>query len=76
MHIIQLNPPIPLNTPKGVGVAWLVIDYYPEYNLFWTVAIDSTGEIWTFNNIEVRAIKNTTMARHLENENHFKNKID
>ncbi len=68
MHIIQLNPPIPVNTPKGIGVAWLVIDYGPEYNLLWTVAIDSTGELWTFYNIEIRAIKNASMGRYLDGD--------
>lgn len=63
MMMIQLNPPIPLSTPKGDGIAWLVSDYGAEYNLLWTVAIDETGEIWTFENTEVRAIKNITMGR-------------
>lgn len=61
--ITQLNPPIPLSTPKGNGTAWLVIDYGTEHNLMWTVAIDETGEIWTFQNPEVRALKNITMRR-------------
>jgi hypothetical protein len=63
MSILQLNPPIPLNTPKGPGLAWLVIDYGAEHNLMWTVAIDETGEIWTFSNPEVRAQKNITLGR-------------
>jgi hypothetical protein len=61
--LIQLNPPIPLTTPKGDGLAWLVIDYGVEHNLMWTVAIDETGELWTFSNHEVRAQKNITMGR-------------
>lgn len=63
MNIHQLNPPIPLNTPKGQGFAWLVIDYGVEHDLMWTVAIDDTGEIWTFSNREVRAQKNITVGR-------------
>ena len=65
MQILQLNPPIPLTTPKGAGYAWLVIDYGQEHNLMWTVAIDATGEIWTFSNKEVRAQKNITLERIL-----------
>jgi hypothetical protein len=61
--IIQLDPPVPLWTPKGEGLAWLVSDYGPEFHLLWTVAIDETGEIWTFPNPKVRAIKNITMGR-------------
>lgn len=63
MMIIQLNPPIPLSTPKGNGLAWLVLDYGAEHNLMWTVAINDTREIWTFSNVEVRAQKNVTMGR-------------
>jgi hypothetical protein len=61
--IVQLNPPIPLDTPKGPGWAFLVIDYGQEHHLLWTVAIDATGEIWTFDNPVVRAQKNITMGR-------------
>lgn len=35
--MLQLNPPIPMNTPKGF--AHLVIDYGPESDLYWTVLI-------------------------------------
>ena len=61
--ILQLNPPIPLSTPKGDGVAWAVIDYGIEHNLQWIVAIDETGEIWTYQNPQIRAIKNITQGR-------------
>lgn len=63
MNILQLDPPIPLNTPKGPGMAWLVIDYGPEHNILWTVAIDNTGELWTFSNPEVRAQQNISIGR-------------
>ncbi len=61
--LTQLNPPIPLSTPKGNGVAWAVIDYGVEYNLMWVVTLDESGEIWTFQNPLVRALKNITMGR-------------
>jgi hypothetical protein len=60
---MQLNPPIPLDTPKGPGIALLMIDYGQEFNLMWIVVIDATGEIWTFQNPQVRAQKNITMGR-------------
>ena len=63
--MLQLNPTIPVNTPKGSGYALFVQDYGPEHHLLWTVAIDATGEIWTFANPEVRAQKNITMGRTL-----------
>lgn len=61
--ILQLSPPIPLSTPKGDGLAWVLIDYGTEYNLMWVVVIDETAEIWTFQNHDVRALKNITMGR-------------
>ena len=50
--LLQLNPPIPLVTPKGKGFAHLVVDYGQEHDLIWTVFIDETGECWSFRNQE------------------------
>ncbi len=61
--MMQLNPPIPLSTSKGDGMAWAIIDYGAEFNLMWVVAMDQSGEIWTFSNPEVRAQKNITLGR-------------
>lgn len=61
--MLQLNPPIPMNTPKGEGFAHILIDYGPESDLYWTVLITETGEIWTYANRYVRASKNITLGR-------------
>lgn len=61
--MLQLNPPLPLSTSKGEGFAHILIDYGPEMDLYWTVPITATGEIWTFANREVRASKNITLGR-------------
>jgi hypothetical protein len=61
--MLQLNPPIPMNTPKGEGFAHILIDYGPESDLYWTVLITATGEIWTYANRYVRAAKNITLGR-------------
>jgi hypothetical protein len=66
--IIQLNPPIPLKTNRGNGIAWFVTDYGIEHNLQWTVALDETGEIWNFQNPEIRAQKNITQGRLTNDE--------
>lgn len=63
MTILQLNPPIPLTTPKGNGLAWIVIDEGVEHDLLWVVAIDESGEIWTYPNSQIRAQQNITMGR-------------
>lgn len=60
--MIQLDPPIPVFTPKGNGYAHVLIDYGPEYNLMWVV-FQRTGECWTWQNSEIRAEKNITLGR-------------
>ena len=62
----QLNPSIPMDTPKGAGLALAVIDYGLEHSLLWVVAIDDTGEIWCVPNADVRAQKNWSAGRHLD----------
>jgi len=61
--LLQLNPPIPVITPKGKGLAHVLIDYGPEHDLLWVVFQDENGEYWTFNNKEVRGQVNVTMSR-------------
>lgn len=61
--MLQLNPPLPMLTPKGEGFAHVLIDYGPELDLYWTVFITATGEVWTFSNRDVRASKNITLGR-------------
>ena len=66
--ITQLNPTIPLDTPKGKGRAHLVIDYGEEHHLLWVVFLDSSGESWTFPNPQVRLRPNPTMGVRDEKE--------
>ena len=61
--ILQLNPTIPLTTPKGNGLAVALIDYGEDHDLKWVVIQDGTGEIWTWNNDKVRGVKNITLGR-------------
>lgn len=60
---MQLNPTIPLDTPKGPGFAHALIDYGQEHDLIWVVFINETGECWSFRNPEVRLQTNITMGR-------------
>jgi hypothetical protein len=59
---LQLDPPIWLETPKGKGLAHLVIDYGPDHDLLWVVFIQKTRECWTFPNSEVRYDVNRTLG--------------
>tara|TARA_B100000029_G_scaffold312883_1_gene305331 strand:- start:456 stop:662 length:207 start_codon:yes stop_codon:yes gene_type:complete len=56
--MLQLDPPIPLDTSKGSAVAHFVIDYGIEHDLFWVCFMDDTGECWTFPNSEITSQKN------------------
>lgn len=61
--ILQLNPPIPLDTVKGPGYAILVIDYSQEHDLIWSVVLNASGEIWCIPNHQVRGPKNWSLGR-------------
>jgi len=63
MPIIQLNPPLPLHTPKGPGWAHFVIDYGPEADLMWVVFLDDDGACWTVPNPEIRMAWNWSLGR-------------
>jgi hypothetical protein len=62
--ILQLNPQIPLITPKGKGWAHLVIDYSQEHDLIWVVFLDDTKECWSFGNKDVKIVENITLNRN------------
>ncbi len=61
--ITQLNPPLPVNTPKGKAVAHFLIDYGLEHNIMWVCFQDDSGECWTWDNKHIRAQKNITIGR-------------
>ena len=61
--MIQLDPWIPLETPKGKAWAWAVTDRSQEHHLEWHCFIDSTGEHWTFLNADIRLQNNLTYGR-------------
>ena len=61
--LVQLNPPLPLETSKGGGWAHFVIDYGPESALLWVVFMDEDGACWTVPKAEVRMSFNWTLGR-------------
>ena len=63
MNLLQLNPAIPLDTPKGKAWAYFLIDRSQEHDLEWVCFIDETRECWTFSNRDVKIRKNTTFGR-------------
>lgn len=62
MTVTQLNPPLPVKTPKGKAIAHFLIDYGMEADLVW-VCFLRNGEIWCLRNSEVRADDNITYGR-------------
>ena len=62
--MLQLNPPLPVTTPKGAGLAHVLIDYGAEHDLVWVVFQD-TGECGSWRNQEIRAQANITMGRKI-----------
>lgn len=61
--MLQLNPTIPVETPKGRGETLGWIDYSQEHDLLWVVALDDSGEVWIIPNDEIRLCKNFSIKR-------------
>jgi hypothetical protein len=62
--MLQLNPQIPVSTPKGKGWAFFIIDRSQEHDLEWIVFLDNNGECWTFKNSDIRIQNNYTLHRY------------
>ncbi len=60
--ILQLNPFLEVETPKGPGLARLIIDYSPEINAVFLVSLDSTGQFLFFDCVSCHASANYTYA--------------
>jgi len=61
--LTQLNPPLPVVTPKGKAWAHIVIDYGLEADLIWVCFLDDNGQCWSYRNSEIRIQKNETIGR-------------
>ena len=61
--ITQLNPPLPLHTPKGPGLAHFVLDHGIEANLIWVVFLDEDGSCWSIPNPDIRMAWNWSAGR-------------
>lgn len=61
--ILQLNPPIPVASPRGSGICHALLDYGPEFTTLWLVADDETGQLWWVPQDKIRAQRNISMGR-------------
>lgn len=63
--MLQLDPALPVVTPKGKAMAHVLIDYGLEHDLLWVCFQESDRQIWTYRNQDVRADSNVTFGRKL-----------
>ena len=63
--MMQLNPPIPVDTPRGPAYAHLVIDYSQEHYVLFVCFLAESGECWVLPNKDVKLQKNLTMGVRL-----------
>lgn len=66
--IIQLNPPLWFNTPKGLALCHFLIDRGPENELEFVCFQQETGECWSWTNPDIRIAKNVTLGRILDSK--------
>ena len=62
MVIVRLDPPIPLETPKGYALAHFLCDEGAEADDTW-ICFHDDGQIWRWPNYRVRACRNVTQDR-------------
>ena len=60
--MLRLDPPLPVQTPRGPGLAHVLIDYGVEHDLIWVV-FQQDGSCWSWRNQDVRAQENVTFGR-------------
>jgi hypothetical protein len=56
--MLRLMPPIFVLTPRGQCYAHVLIDYGPDWNTVWLVALCDTGEVFHCDSSEVRFMGN------------------
>lgn len=59
--IERIDPPLPIETPKGKAMAHFLIDMGMEHSLLWVCFIDETRQCWTYRNEDILIQHNETM---------------
>jgi len=63
--MIQLNPPLPVITPKGKAFAHFIVDYGTKCDLMWVCFQNKTIEFCTWSNKNMlKADKNITIGKN------------
>lgn len=64
MSLLQLNPPLPVQTTDGrKGFAHVLADAGQESESLLFVALDTSRELWWFRNRDLRIQDNLTLGR-------------
>ena len=63
--MMQLNPPLPVDTPRGPAYAHLVIDYSQGHYVLFVCFLQENGECWVLPNRDVKLQQNVTMGVRL-----------
>ncbi len=62
--LVQLNPPLPFQTKEGHKcLAYLVLDYGPEWDTLFLCGMTDTRELWWFPQKELRLQDNISLGR-------------
>lgn len=59
--IHELRQTLWVNTPHGKGIALLVIDYGPQQNTIWVVALKESGQIKHYDSNQITLEVNYTL---------------
>ena len=60
---LELAKPWPVETSKGPGFVYVLLDYSQDHDTLFLTCINSTGEFWYFKQSEIRAQKNLSLGR-------------
>lgn len=60
--MLEIEQLIHVTTPRGRGILKFLIDRGDEADLQWVVFLDN-GEIWTFQNRDIKLTNNITLGR-------------
>ena len=60
--MLELQQPLPLDTPQGPAWAHFLLDYGSEHHLLWVCFLCADGSCWSFPNPQVRLQKNMSLG--------------
>ncbi len=66
MYIHEIQQYLTVKTPLGNGRAMFLIDYGPEVNTVWVVALNKNGQIKHFDSNQIQLTENFTFETYLK----------